>query len=147
MAYKFSYQRILDVRKIQEEQKSSEVASAHNELNTELDELSKLEAKKLSVLNDEEHLTDNTLELMRQNSYVNQVNESIEKQRVRIEKKKKNLNSKQDELLEASKSRKIMDKLKKTDLEKYNIDQNRKEQNQIDEIGANIALKNRRNNL
>ena len=89
MAYKFSYQRILDVRKIQEEQKSSEVASAHNELNTELDELSKLEAKKLSVLNDEEHLTDNTLELMRQNSYVNQVNESIEKQRVRIEKKKK----------------------------------------------------------
>ena len=40
-----------------------------------------------------------------------------------------------------------MDKLKKTDLEKYNIDQNRKEQNQIDEIGANIALKNRRNNL
>ena len=147
MGYKFSYQRILDVRKIQEEQKSSEVASAHNELNTELDELSKLEAKKLSVLNDEEHLTDNTLELMRQNSYVNQVNESIEKQRVRIEKKKKNLNSKQDELLKASKSRKIMDKLKKTDLEKYNIDQNRKEQNQIDEIGANIALKNRRNNL
>ena len=147
MVYKFSYQRILDVRKIQEEQKSSEVASAHNELNTELDELSKLEAKKLSVLNDEEHLTDNTLELMRQNSYVNQVNESIEKQRVRIEKKKKNLNSKQDELLKASKSRKIMDKLKKTDLEKYNIDQNRKEQNQIDEIGANIALKNRRNNL
>jgi flagellar protein FliJ len=146
MAYKFSYQRILDVRQIQEDQKSSEVASAQNELNNELDELSKLEAKKFSVLNDEEHLTDNTLELMRQNSYVNQVNENIEKQRVRIEKKEKNLNSKQDELLEASKSRKIMDKLKKSDLEKYNIDQNRKEQNQIDEIGANIALKNRRNN-
>tara|TARA_B110000263_G_C14963475_1_gene353701 strand:+ start:103 stop:546 length:444 start_codon:yes stop_codon:yes gene_type:complete len=146
MAYKFSYQRILDVRQIQEDQKSSEVASAQNELNNELDELSKLEAKKFSVLNDEEHLTDNTLELMRQNSYVNQVNENIEKQRVRIEKKERNLNSKQDELLEASKSRKIMDKLKKSDLEKYNIDQNRKEQNQIDEIGANIALKNRRNN-
>lgn len=146
MAYKFSYQRILDVRQIQEDQKSSEVASAQNELNNELDELSKLEEKKFSVLNDEEHLTDNTLELMRQNSYVNQVNENIEKQRVRIKKKEKNLNSKQDELLEASKSRKIMDKLKKSDLEKYNIDQNRKEQNQIDEIGANIALKNRRNN-
>jgi len=146
MTYKFSYQRILDVRQLQEDQKSSEVVSAQNELNKEKDELSLLETKKLYALNDKERIKENTLELMRKNSYVNQVNEKIEKQKEKIEKKEVDLTSKQGELLEASKSRKIMDKLKESDLKKYTLNQNRKEQNQIDEIGANIALKNRRNN-
>ena len=39
-----------------------------------------------------------------------------------------------------------MDKLKESDLEKFKLEQSRKGQNQLDEIGANIALKKRRNN-
>ena len=44
-------------------------------------------------------------------------------------------------LLKASKSRKILDKLKESDLKKYNLEQNRKEQKEIDEIGSKIAHK------
>ena len=145
MAYKFSYQKILDVRQIQEDQKSSEVASAQNELEKEKDELSKLEDEKSSTLKDNGNDSQNSLDLMRKNSFMNRVNENIDKQKLKIEEKEESLSNKKNELLEASKSKKIMDKLKESDLKKYNIEQSRKEQNQIDEIGANIALKNKRN--
>lgn len=145
MAYKFSYQKILDVRQIQEDQKSSEVASAQNELEKEKDELSKLEDEKSSTLKDNGNDSQSSLDLMRKNSFMNRVNDNIDKQKLKIEEKEETLSNKKNELLEASKSRKIMDKLKESDLKKYNIEESRKEQNQIDEIGANIALKNKRN--
>jgi flagellar FliJ protein len=106
-----------------------------------------LEDRKSSALNENEKASDSTLEMLRKNSFVNQMNNNIEKQKQKIEEKEDHLTSKKDELIEASKSRKILDQLKKTDLEKYKLDQNRKEQNQLDEISANIALKKRRNNL
>ena len=145
MAYKFSYQKILDVRQIQENQKSSEVASVQNELEKEKDELYKLVDEKSSTLKDNENALRSSLDLMRKNSFMNRVNEDIDKKKLKIEEKEESLSNKKNELLEASKSRKIMDKLKESDLKKYNIEQSRKEQNQIDEIGANIALKNKRN--
>ena len=39
MTYRFSYQKVLDVKQIQEDQKSTEVVSAQNELNKEVDTL------------------------------------------------------------------------------------------------------------
>ena len=146
MTYKFSYQKILNVRQIQEDQKSSEVASAQSELDVEKDQLSELEKEKSSTLSQKENVNENTLDLLRKNSFVNQANDNIDKQKKKIKEKEQNLSSKKDELLEASKSRKIMDKLKETDLEKFKLEQSRKDQNQLDEIGANIALKKRRNN-
>ena len=140
MAYRFSYQKILDVKQIQEDQKSTEVVLARNELNKEKDTLSELEDKKCKALNDENATTENSVDLLRRNSYVKQVNQTIEKQKKQIQKKGEMLSSKKDELLEASKSRKILDKLKESDLKKYNLEQNRKEQKEIDEIGAQIAL-------
>ena len=139
MAYRFSYQKILDVKQIQEDQKSTEVVLARNELNKEKDTLSELEDKKFKALNDENAITANSADLLRHNSYVKQVNQTIEKQKKQIQKKDEMLSSKKGELLEASKSRKILDKLKESDLKKYNLEQNRKEQKEIDEIGAKIA--------
>ena len=139
MAYRFSYQKILDVKQIQEDQISTEVVLARNKLNKEKDTLSELEDKKSKALNDEKAKTENSADLLRHNSYVKQVNQTIEKQKKQIQKKDEMLSSKKDELLEASKSRKILDKLKESDLKKYNLEQNRKEQKEIDEIGAKIA--------
>ncbi|MAJ44974.1 MAG: flagellar export protein FliJ [Candidatus Marinimicrobia bacterium] len=145
MTFKFSYQKILDVKQIQEDQKSLEVVSAQNELEKEKDELSELEKEKLFTLKNSENNSQNSLDLMRKNSFINSFNQNIDKQKLRIKKTKEILSSKKDELLNASKSRKIMDKLKESHLKKFNIEQNRIEQNQIDEIGANIALKNKGN--
>ena len=145
MTFKFSYQKILDVKQIQEDQKSLEVVSAQNELEKEKDELSELEKEKLCTLKNSENNSQNSLDLMRKNSFINSFNQNIDKQKLRIKKTKETLSSKKDELLNASKSRKIMDKLKESHLKKFNIEQNRIEQNQIDEIGANIALKNKGN--
>ncbi len=145
MTFKFSYQKILDVKQIQEDQKSLEVVSAQNELEKEKDELSELEKEKLCTLKNSENNSQNSLDLMRKNSFINSFNQNIDKQKLRIKKTKEILSSKKDELLNASKSRKIMDKLKESHLKKFNIEQNRIEQNQIDEIGANIALKNKGN--
>ena len=139
MAYRFSYQKILDVKQIQEDQKSTEVVLARNELNKEKDTLSELEDKKYKALNDENATTENSVDLLRRNSYVKQVNQTIEKQMKQIQKKDEMLSSKKDELIIASKSRKILDKLKESNLKKYNLEQNRKEQKEIDEIGAKIA--------
>ena len=145
MAYKFSYQKILDVRQIQEDQKSSEFASAKNELKIEKEKLSKLEKEKSTVMKNNVNNSQSSLDLLRKNSFMNKVNENIDKQKVKIIKKERTLSNKKSELLEASKSKKIMDKLKESDLKKYKNEQNKNEQNQIDEISANIALKNKRN--
>tara|TARA_B100001029_G_C15028153_1_gene435047 strand:+ start:137 stop:577 length:441 start_codon:yes stop_codon:yes gene_type:complete len=145
MAYKFSYQKILDVRQIQEDQKSSEFTSAKNELKIEKEKLSKLEKEKSTVMKNNVNNSQSSLDLLRKNSFMNKVNENIDKQKVRVIKKERTLSNKKSELLEASKSKKIMDKLKESDLKKYKNEQNKNEQNQIDEISANIALKNKRN--
>ena len=145
MAYQFSYQKILDVKQIQEDQKSTEVVLAQDELNKEKNTLSKLESKKMNALINKKNSNKNTADMLRNNFFVNQVNLTIDNQKKQIQKKKKSLISKKDELLEASKSRKILDKLKETDKKKFNIEQNKIEQKELDEIGAKIAHKKKEN--
>ncbi len=145
MAYQFSYQKILDVKQIQEDQKSTEVVLAQNELNEEQNTLSKLEKKKTNVLNNKNTSIDNTGDMLRHNSYVNQVNSTIDNQKKQIQKKNKSLILKKDELLEAAKSRKILDKLKESDMKKFKNEQNKIEQKELDEIGAKIAHNKKEN--
>ena len=145
MAYQFSYQKILDVKQIQEDQKSTEVVLAQNELNEEKKTLSKLHKKKTNVLNNKNTSIDNTGDMLRHNSYVNQVNSTIDNQKKQIQKKNKSLILKKDELLEAAKSRKILDKLKESDMKKFKNEQNKIEQKELDEIGAKIAHNKKEN--
>jgi flagellar FliJ protein len=143
--YKFSYQKILDVKQIQEDQKSTEVALAQNELEEERITLLKLKSKKMKALNNKKASNESTADMLRNNSYFEQVNLTIDNQKKQIQNKKNSLISKKSELLEASKSRKILDKLKETDMKKFKFEQNKIEQKELDEISAKIAYKKKEN--
>ena len=114
MAYKFSYQKILNVKQIQEDQKSTEVSLAQNELNKEKDTLSELKSKKSKVLNDENTSIENPADMLRHTSYVKQVNQTIENQKKQIQKMNDVLKSKKEELLTLHKTTHIFNEEKKS---------------------------------
>lgn len=146
MGYKFTYQKILDVRNIQEDQKSTETASKQLELKEEQEELEKLhELKTKHVNGNGEKTNSNPHEMLLNDSYLNQVNNKLENQQQEVAKKESELKKKKAELIEASKSKKIMDKLKEADFQNYKKEEDRKDQKDLDEIGAKMTKKFREN--
>ena len=128
MGYKFTYQKILDIRNIQEDLKSTEAASKQRELDDEEQELERLNEIKFNHIDSNEKSNhSNAHEMLLNDSYLNQMNDNLENQKQEVEKKKTELKGKKTELLEASKSKKIMDKLKDTDYQNYKIEENRKQ--------------------
>lgn len=147
MGYKFTYQKILDIRNIQEELKSTEAASKQRELQEEQEELEKLNELKSSHVNGNDKKTvKSPHELLLNDSYMNQMNQKLDDQKQEVEKKESELKDKKAELLEATKSKKIMDKLKETDYQNFKTEEDRKEQKDLDEIGAKMT-KNKKENL
>ena len=142
MGYKFTYQKILDVRNIQEDQKSTETASTQRELKEKQEKLEKLrELKTKHVNGNGEKTNSNPHEMLLNDFYLNQVNNKLENQQKEVEKKESELKEKRAELLEATKSKKIMDKLKETEFRNYKKEEDRKDQKDLDEIGAKMTKK------
>ena len=146
MGYKFTYQKILDIRNIQEELKSVETASKQRELQEEQEELEKLNELKSDHVNGNGKKTGKSPhELLLNDTYMNQMNRKLDDQKQEVEKRESELKDKKTELLEATKSKKIMDKLKETDYQNFKTEEDRKVQKDLDDIGAKMT-KNKKEN-
>ena len=146
MRFKFSYQKLLDIKKKQEDQKSLEVVAAEDVLNKAKINFERLKLKKGSILNQKFNKSTSPTTLMLANSYVYKINNKLEAQKIKINKEETNLDKKRKELFEMTKSRKILDKLKESSFKKFMINETRKDQKEIDEISATISIKSKKDN-
>ena len=146
MKFKFSYQKLLDIKKKQEDQKSLEVVAAEDVLKKAKVNFEKLKLEKGSILNQKFNKSTSPTTLMLANSYVYKINNKLEAQKIKINKEETNLDKKRKELFEMTKSRKILDKLKESSFKKFMINETRKDQKEIDEISATISIKSKKDN-
>ena len=146
MRFKFSYQKLLDIKKKQEDQKSLEVVAAEDVLKKAKVNFEKLKLEKGSILNQKFNKSTSPTTLMIANSYVYKINNKLETQKIKINKEETNLDKKRKELFEMTKSRKILDKLKESSFKKFMINETRKDQKEIDEISATISIKSKKDN-
>ena len=146
MKFKFSYQKLLDIKKKQEDQKSLEVVAAEDVLKKAKVNFEKLKLEKGSILNQKLNKSTSPTTLMIANSYVYKINNKLEAQKIKINKEETNLDKKRKELFEMTKSRKILDKLKESSFKKFMINETRKDQKEIDEISATISIKSKKDN-
>ena len=146
MRFKFSYQKLLDIKKKQEDQKSLEVVAAEDVLKKAKVNFEKLILEKGSILNQKFNKSTSPTTLMIANSYVYKINNKLEAQKIKINKEETNLDKKRKELFEMTKSRKILDKLKESSFKKFMINETKKDQKEIDEISATISIKSKKDN-
>jgi len=146
MRFKFSYQKLLDIKKKQEDQKSLEVVAAEDVLNKAKINFEKLKFEKGSILNQKFNKSTSSMSLIIANSYIYNINNKLEAQKIKINKEETNLDKKRKELFEMTKSRKILDKLKESSFKKFMINETRKDQKEIDEISATISMKRKKDN-
>ena len=146
MRFKFSYQKLLDIKKKQEDQKSLEVVAAEDVLNKAKINFEKLKFEKGSILNQKFNKSTSSMSLIIANSYIYNINNKLEAQKIKINKEETNLDKKRKELFEMTKSRKILDKLKESSFKKFMINETRKDQKEIDEISATISIKSKKDN-
>ena len=138
--FKFRLQSVLDARQKKLEDCQLNFAKAKNRLHRENLVLSNfIKVLDETILSLKETLNsggiDNTIIFVHQN-YIITTKESIKKQKVVIEIAEKELEEKNQLMLEALKAKKVMEKLKKKALEEFKENINRHEMLIIDEIAT-----------
>ena len=137
--YSFRLQTVLDLREKALEDKRLEMAKVIKLLNTYESELKTLEKttdnyniamENLSISNDYV----NVAELAGYNTYLVDIEQKIKKQKFLIENTKKVLKVKQNEVNEALKEVKVLEKLKETQSQKFYQAIEKKEAEEIDDI-------------
>lgn len=133
--YKFSMEKILNLREDLEKDKMEKMVVIQNEL--------EIQKKVLQQLLDEEDkiknqgkVFSNIQDLKQKTLYKSMIKKEIEKQDDVIEDTKKVLDEKRNDLIEAQKDRKIMEKLKEKGFEEYKIQTQLEEQKELDEIAV-----------
>lgn len=133
--YKFSMEKILNLRESQEKEKMEKMAFVQNELlmqNKELEDL--LHAEKLA--REEQKKVTNISDLKYKSMYCSKIKKDIQIQDKKIEKIRTKLDKKREDLISAQKDRKIMEKLKEKDKLKYITRIRQEEQKELDEIAV-----------
>ena len=130
--YKFSMDKVLELREKNEKKKITDYINAKSILDEEYSRLNKLQAE-MEKVNIIDCLSDiNSLNY--KNLYKTMLNNKIEKQVDLIKNREREVELIRLNLLEAQKDKKIIEKLKEKDYEKYLLEIRAKEVSEIDEI-------------
>ena len=137
--YSFRLQAVLNLKEKALEDKRFEMAKIIKLLNDYQEELKTLEEKHLSYKKDVEGLssgndTVNIHEIVSYSSYLIQLEQQIKDKQVTIENTRKILKVKQNEVNEAYKDVKVLDKLKETQSKKFYSNLYKKEAEEVDDI-------------
>ena len=140
-AFKFSLQRILDVRILREEIKRKELAEAVSAELKECDTLHSLEDEG-EIVKDRVRgrilSTLNPTEMMMYYNYAQQIDHTIGSQLRRIEEARTQVEEQRTLLLEAVKEKKAIEKLQERQWERYQSELNKEEQAFLDEIASTM---------
>lgn len=140
--FQFRLQRVLELRKRKEEEKERELAHLKKMLNEAEEFLEELKTESAKISDTIGHLHENdqhsldVAELMRYYNYLERMQYEIRSQIDAIETIIVNINRKRAELIEASKERQIIEKLKENKYKKFKTYVDQWENRFIDEMGT-----------
>ena len=139
MKFTFKLQAALDHRRFIEDNLKRELSEIRRELKSAEELLTQMIDKELSTreqLQCEQAHGLSSDQVVAYHAYLNRLSTKIESQREEIASISERLIKKQDEVVEAMKNRKILEKLKDKDKARFNADVQRIERNFIDEIAV-----------
>lgn len=133
--YKFSMEKILSLREDLEKEKMEKMVLVQNELESQRLVLEELLKEEEEIKNSQKQII-NIEDLVYKNRYKSMLENKIIKQDENIQNIEEVLNEKREDLIEAQKARKIMEKLKEKDLATYKNKIQLEEQKELDEIAV-----------
>jgi len=149
-SFHFPLQKVLDVRQITEDRQAISLKNSQMSLNKEKEQLENLAQKKDAQLKVDEYdsVDDVNLslnELRVTVDYISQLNNRITNQIQVVEKSNGKVEKERDDLIEASKEKKIVEKLRERQLTNYKDNYRKKVTKEESEIALRVVLKNKDN--
>lgn len=151
-SFHFPLQKVLDVRQITEDRQAISLKNSQMSLNKEKEQLENLAQKKDAQLKVDEDEYDNVddvnlslNELQVTVDYISQLNNRITNQIQVVEKSNGKVEKERDVLIEASKEKKIVEKLRERQLTNYKDNYRKKVTKEESEIALRVILKNKDN--
>lgn len=135
--FKFKLETLLNIKAQEEDLKKIELAAEIERLNREIVKLDLLVSKKNEQIKEYKELLNLSTAVSRikeYNDYIFKLNQGIDELRLHINIIEKNVDKIRSELIEISKERKIMEKLKAKEQAAYRKEMAREEQKAIDEV-------------
>lgn len=140
MKFKFSLEKVLRQRELQESLAQRDFAEAQNFLNDEIAKLQNMIQVKEESIRERNKLVQNTqtwgVSVQQINQFLLGQDVRIKQQNQRLSEFEKVVEAKREILRKASVEVKIIEKLKEKKLEEFKLEFERKEQNELDELTA-----------
>jgi flagellar protein FliJ len=140
MKFKFSLEKVLRQRELQESLAQKDFAEAQNQLNDEIAKLQNMIQIKEDSIRERNQLVQNTqtwgVSVQQINQFLLGQDLRIKQQNQRLSEFEKVVEAKREILRKASVEVKIIEKLKEKKLEEFKREFERKEQNELDELTA-----------
>ena len=144
-SFKFRLQKVLDYKQQVEDTKKQELfhlMKIFHEEEKVLIKLHELLLKKLSEFEEKQQGELDILELLFYSGYISRLNGEIEQQREKLKEIARQITQKREEVIAASKERRIMEKLREKKYKEFMKEESRREQKFLDEIGNNAFVRN-----
>ncbi len=146
--FQFPLQRVLNIREIIEETKSLELKRSQSKLEKDKNQLTALNDRKNEMLSetrsitmDGDKLTINSLQIS--SNYVSQLSESIKGKLQTVEQSSQVVEKDRNNVLKASRDKKIVEILKEQHLENYISELNKSEEKEESEISLRLTSNKR----
>lgn len=145
MAFQFRYQRVLDIREMQEDQEKSEFARLQQRVIEERDKLEDLKQQLSEMLEQARRSREgegNIQDFIQVQEYSRMLKEQIAEQQDVLEEWEEKLEEQREQLVEASQERQVMENLKERDYEEFQEERRRQEQNLNNELATRQHYRN-----
>jgi flagellar FliJ protein len=146
-AYNFSLQKVLDVRKHTEDQRSVELSRSRQKLKQEQERLEHLSTQKNSILSKDTYnaseIEVSLNDLKVTNNYIEQLNKDIHLQQDQVNRSNSEVETNRNELMNAMKDKKAVELLKERYTARYNKMKNLEASKNESEVALRIAMKNK----
>lgn len=137
MAFKYQFETILNLKIRIEDMKKGELKLALEKLEKEkekLNQLTKEKEEQYEIFKEKQKDKFTAEDLRLFNNYINSLNKKIDYQETIVAKEEKKVNKVREELVKASKEKKMFEKLKEKKLEEYMQEYYAQEQQVVDNI-------------
>ena len=137
--FRFRLQRVMDARVTIERQRQRDMAEAQGELADQQKKLKELEAELEETERDQRNMVQRPVkagDALIQHRWHRELRTRIRVQQEQVAKAATKVEEARVRLVEASKDRKVLEKLKERRLEEYHKEELTQQQNQLDDVGA-----------
>ncbi len=144
MKFNFRLERVLNYKKTVEDLKKNQYGSVKQRLNREENKLDSFIKHKKNLLNEKDSTIVKTRvgNLVLYNNYIKDINEKIENQKEIVSQVEKELQVKRAEMIDAIKEKKMLEKLKENEYEKY-LYELKKEEEKLNDTIVNFKVSTR----